>query len=440
MKKRKASRSFRRRALLLLPAALLLFSLFPLGKALLASRWNLTGRAASGRVPRVEMSWEAAMADGVLSQEELAVHYAPEIHAAVNTLLSSSGRGDFLAAADYDGDWAADNNWENLDRFPLNAAVYWSVQETETHFFIGYYFYHPRDDAEVSRDRHENDLEGFMAAVPRPLEGFQAPVLLYTQAHGRVPFYFDGDRAVTEGSRRGGGLLLDGDRPVVYIAPNGTLDRAGHSVESGGDHSTYWAAGNSGVRYYHGGAAEEPATWKGSYAANPCSYELRGLDELWSRRNGPYGDGHLFGRYDAFNGDNFREDAANPPWGWQNRTAWGFPGSFLSDPAWTAARALSGLDGFSETYLSNRWADWKLTFQFVSRGGVALRLLRDGRPVSSESWWRIAQDGSLSVGAEGRQTLFMAGPEESVWTLQALDEGGNAAQDCEIIWRAEYLH
>ena len=138
---------------------------------------------------------------------------------------------------------------------------------------------------------------------------------------------------MAEGSHYGGPLALDGDRPMIYITPNGTLSHAGHSIESDAGHSLYWSVGNSGIRYYHGGEAQVPLTFKGAYDANACSYRLEPLSSLWAHRNGPYGEGHIFASYGAFAGDNYRKNAANPAWAWRNKTRFGFGGSFLSDPA-----------------------------------------------------------------------------------------------------------
>ena len=393
-----------------------------------------TSSRTSGTAARVELSWEEALADGVLTEEEIAIHYAPEIDAAVNTVISSGGRGDFLAAVDYDGNWAGTDNWENIDKYALNAVVYWTVQETETHWFVGYYFFHPRDDSEIWLDKHENDLEGIMLAIRKQDGAFGQPELMYTQGHGGVPFFYDEDWAVTEKSHRDGGLLLDGDRPVVYITPNGTLDYAGHSVESGKDHSTYLYVGNSGVHYYHGGVAEEPATYKGDYANNRCSYALESLQSVYDRRNGPYGDSETFGNYGAFRGENYETDAANPPWGWRNKTAFGLSGTFLSDPAWTVARALTGLTDFSETYVNNHWADWKLTLTPVA-GAARMELLKDGSVVSTDAWFTLNADGCMTFTGTDRETLWAAGPRETVWQLIAYDKDGNVI-DAE--WTAEY--
>ena len=437
MAAKKRRRWFWRSAGAVLLAALLATG----GKALLWGRWNLSGRV-SGRAPRVEVTWEEAMADGVITEEELAVHYAPDILAAVNVLISESGRGDFLAPVDYDGDFITLNNWEHVADYPLEAVVYYSVQETASHWFIGYYFYHPRDDAEIWLDRHENDMEGVMLAVRKG--GFAPPEIMYTQGHGYVPFYFDDPAlSMAEGSRRGGGLMLDGDRPVLYITPNGTLSNAGHSVESARDHSVYWAVGNSGVRYYHGGVAEEPATFKGDYEKNPCSYALRSLDELWARRNGPYGDEAVFGSYGAFRGEDYGTDKANPPWAWRNKTQFGYGSSFLADPAWTVGRAVEGLRDFSFEYESNPYADWRVTVEAAQlKMGQTLELSQDGWVLSTLDWWRVTpgEDGWMTVamGEEGRHSIYVAASAGSRFSLRIADENGQTAPGL-IRWRAEYL-
>ncbi|MBR6028558.1 MAG: hypothetical protein IKP40_05650 [Clostridia bacterium] len=420
----------------------LAFLLYFTGKALLWGRWSAQSRTP---LPRVELSAEEAFADGILTPEEIAVHYAPEVHAAVNVLISASGKGDFISAVDFDGDWAADNNWEYMASFPLKATVYWSVQETDTHYFVGYCFYHPRDDAEIWLDKHENDFEGIMLCVPRAENAFLPPVCMYTQGHGGVPFYGDGLTAEA-GSRLAGGLALDGDRPVIYITPNGTLSHAGHSIESAAGHSLYWSVGDSGIRYYYGGEAQVPLTFKGAYTDNPCSYALEPLSTLWNRRGGPYGPGQTFGEYAAFNGDNYEKNAANPAWGWRNKTEFGYRGSFLSDPAWTFSRAIRELS-LSPAYTLNPYADWRLTVTAVSAPEGAeiasLRLLQDGWTLSSPAWWHLTPEGegrwTVEIAGEARQTLWIAAPAESVWKVEAIDTAENAVNGAEVEWEAVYL-
>lgn len=418
-------------AILVILLCCVLWELFFLGRI-------PAGNHVSGVPERIELSFEEAMADGELSDEDIAVHYAPEVKAAVNTMVSCNGRGDFVTAVNYDGDWACDNNWDGIKNNPLNAVVYWTVQRTETHWLIGYYFYHPRDDGEFAFDRHENDLEGIMIAAPISKTGFTKPVVMYTEGHGGVPFFFESPLSILPGSHRDGGLELDGDRPVIYITPNGIIRCCGHSIESAKGHTTYAYVGNNGIRYYHGGIAEEPATYKGKYEKNPCSYELRNLQEVFDRRNGPYGDGCTFGNYGSFRGKKYGENRANPPWNWQNKKSpYMLRGSFLSDPAWTMARAVSGLESFSETYTENRWADWKLTIKSCSRTDVNLILYKDGSAISGSDWIILGEDGSLSFLGNNRKVLWTAGPKDTIWEIKAFDQSGTEVS-CEIEWTAEY--
>ena len=112
-------------------------------------------------------------------------------------------------------------------------------------------------------------------------------------------------------------------------------------------------------------------------------------------------------------------------------------GSFLSDPAWTMARAVSGLESFSETYTENRWADWKLTIKSCSRTDVNLILYKDGSAISGSDWIILGEDGSLSFLGNNRKVLWTAGPKDTIWEIKAFDQSGTEVS-CEIEWTAEY--
>ena len=397
----------------------------------------------------LDFPYESAMADGVITHEEIAIHYAPRIDQAVNVLLSHGGRGDFITAVDYDGDWSCLNNWENLTRGDLGAVVYYSVQETDTHYFIGYYFYHPRDDAEIWLDRHENDFEGIMLAVPKPADGYLPPEYMYTQGHGNVYFYTPAAPEsvhMLEGSRHGGSMRLDGDRVHIYITPNGTLKNCGHSVESAAGHSTYWSVGESGVRYYYGGVAQTPATWNGAFGENLCSYDLRPLQELWAFRNGPYDGTGVFGSYGAFDGEDYGEDRANPPWGWRNKTVYGFGGSFLSDPAWTINHAIAGT-ALSADYTVNPYAEWRISNihalipATVDASAVTLHLIREGGwELSDPAWFTLTEErpGVYAVSIGGQNSLWVAAPADATWRFEVRGAEGQLLTTCAVGFDREY--
>ena len=409
------------------------------------------------KLSEITTTWADDLSDGALTHEEIAIHYAPRIDQAVNVLLSAGGRGDFITAVNYDGDWSCLNNWENLRKGDLGAVVYYSVQETDTHYYVGYYFYHPRDDAEIWLDRHENDLEGIMLCVPKRADGYDFPTMMYTQGHGNLFFYLMGsDRAddMLAGSHYGGSLTYAemGDnchRPAIYICPNGTLVNQGHSVEANWNHSTYWSVGNSGVRYVYGGKAETPRFWNGPFENNVCAYDLRPLDELWAFRSGPYDGTGVFGSYGAFDGDNFGEDRANPPWAWRNKTVYGFGGSFLSDPVWTFNRAVGGMN-LSANYVDNAYADWKLTFgaatlpATVSPEDVTLHLIRDGWEFSDPAWFTLTAGDNgfyrITLCGTDLTALYAASPAGGAWRMEVRDADGNMVTGAAAAVTAEYLN
>ena len=65
--------------------------------------------------------------------------------------------------------------------------------ETCTHWFILYTFFHPRDWSSVwwpwHGHEHENDLEGYVAAVRKDGSRFGRLEAIVTQAHGKLYHY-----------------------------------------------------------------------------------------------------------------------------------------------------------------------------------------------------------------------------------------------------------
>ncbi|MGH9934795.1 MAG: hypothetical protein ACREAM_01035 [Blastocatellia bacterium] len=97
-------------------------------------------------------------------------------------------RGDFIARFDFDGDWNGLNNWANFAKRPpadknrdtmARAFMYYSVVETETHYFINYCAFHAQDREPRCTDVecHENDLEGGLHVVRKGPENSGMGVL-----------------------------------------------------------------------------------------------------------------------------------------------------------------------------------------------------------------------------------------------------------------------
>ena len=68
------------------------------------------------------------------------------------------GRSVALDFGTFDGDWRGDNNWDSADSGTSQAYVYYAAVETQTHWFLIYNLFHPRDysDKCVAGTCHEN--------------------------------------------------------------------------------------------------------------------------------------------------------------------------------------------------------------------------------------------------------------------------------------------
>ena len=119
-------------------------------------------------------------------QLELAYRWAPIYYQDT----ARKGLADYLAAFNYDGDWRGTNNWDNIGKFRLKAYVYYSVSETDSHWYVIYSYYHPRDwatDLPTGRDNalgeHENDTEGVLTIIRKDGSKFGKLEGMVTYAH-----------------------------------------------------------------------------------------------------------------------------------------------------------------------------------------------------------------------------------------------------------------
>ena len=78
---------------------------------------------------------------------------------------------DYITTFDFDGDWDGANNWKNQPAYPLQAYIYYWTMETDTHWFIGYADFNPRDwtDFTPFETQHKNDN------LPMALPAFWLP-------------------------------------------------------------------------------------------------------------------------------------------------------------------------------------------------------------------------------------------------------------------------
>jgi hypothetical protein len=128
----------------------------------------------------------------------------------------SAPEADTPVRVDFDGDYRATNNWQNLALFGqrLEPAVYGAAVLTRTHAYLTYVLFYPRDWASpfcVAYICHDNDLEAVQLVVERATEGAPARLLyVETKAH------FDYVALAGEEIRR------DGEgRPILRVESQG---------------------------------------------------------------------------------------------------------------------------------------------------------------------------------------------------------------------------
>lgn len=290
---------------------------------------------------------------------KLAERYAPFV--AQETWFDP--RADYLHRFDYDGDLVGDNNWDNLEKGSSQAYVYYAAMETDTHWFLHYNFFHPRDYSDncIVGTCHENDNEGIVLTVRKDGSEFGKLDLMETLAHNNV-YTYTNRRDLKKSLHNVDGelALVDETHPVVF------LEAGGHGALGGADRKSFFDARklswkqNTGVTFEYKGVAE---TNKGGLGER-IGYELLPIYEHWwkpHQRSDAQG-GSMFADFteyrpfgnrprpenpslaSAFLGKKHAANKARPFWGWFDeagkRKKVFAPGQWALDPAYSVRQSL----------------------------------------------------------------------------------------------------
>jgi hypothetical protein len=280
------------------------------------------------------------------SHEDLARHYAPVVR------QGAASDQDYITAADLDGDWIGNNNWQNQPTGDRTAYVYYSVIETETHWYLFYSLFHPRDYTQKpcaeSDGCHENDMESVQVVVVKDGSSFGRPVALETLAHGHIYLYRFDDSIKRGALRVRGRVTQEESHPIVWV------ETYGHGI-----HGKRRRLRPSTVVYRVGDVAEVPDGLDDEHVA----YQLVSIyDTLWQHRDEVGPDqafdqpfdyrGHLLPY--SFDGDDWGEDKANTPWGYNQEIGDTLSrGDWFLDPARAVAFHATLEGAFSTRYLHN---------------------------------------------------------------------------------------
>jgi hypothetical protein len=283
-----------------------------------------------------------------ISDSDLAFHWAP-VH--YQDTDDTDADADYLSPIDFDGEWNTLNNWESQEgpAGRLTGAVYYSVVETSTHWFIVYAFYHPRDwcDGGFRCTEHENDLEGVLLAVRK--EGTHGSLEAMVSVFHR-DFY---SYIPPGGSYGSGGESIDGT--IVLTSHEGTPDRPTTFQEAKGHGAKAWNGrefpGGDGVIYLPARGSSEVPENGNDRSVNYRLVNIFDAGGLWSRRSNP----ETFAGSGTFRGDNGTDNAAHAPWRWDDQDDGSeLPGGELAtDPAKLVAIYFSNLGPFSRDYVRN---------------------------------------------------------------------------------------
>ncbi len=135
---------------------------------------------------------------------------------------ASLRRRDLLSQVDFDGDWDAFDNAENLDAgvYRLPGTVYYDVVETETHIYIVYAFFHAIDWADIGTIDHENDMEHAWLVIEKHVDGTETLLVAHTQAHGELFGWSDTTLGGTF-ALSAGGLSMEDEHVRLFIEAHG---------------------------------------------------------------------------------------------------------------------------------------------------------------------------------------------------------------------------
>jgi hypothetical protein len=313
----------------------------------------------------------------------LALHYAPVIYQDTD---DTNAEADYITNFDYDGNWVADDNWDNFDqnRRHLIAYVYYSVIQTADYSFIVYAFFHPRDWSELL-GQHENDMEGILAIVERDGSEFGQLIGLITVAH------YDFFSYTPVGSPLGRGEeSIDGTLTLDALDDGSTHPRI--SIEAKGHGVKAWPYTGSfdGDLIVYEPDLSEPYEGRLPPSGDPddgVQYALVDIGRFfWFVQMGEAfldrDDAKTFAEWGTLKGNcafldlTCSGNQANLPWKWDDHgsDADSVPGGLLGlDPAWISDVYFSGFVA-QDRYLSNEFVS------DVKRAGFSRDHLPEGWP------------------------------------------------------------
>ena len=235
---------------------------------------------------------------------ELAEAYAPVLYQEVKTAAV-----DLPTTVDFDGDANAANNFVGSNG-TNRAAVYWTVTESRSHYFVGYWLYYPRVQLNPTAVA-EHDWVFAQVIVGKSVDRLGYFVALSTIYHevyslfaAEASLYPAGTSVANGASTVDGRLnaLEGGRRPSLFVEsgrhgvclPNAGVSASACSPASGA--TAPFSTGTTGVIARAGATGQR----LGDGPPTALTYALvPAVEALWARRASIASDG-LFGGRDSY--------------------------------------------------------------------------------------------------------------------------------------------
>ncbi len=226
----------------------------------------------------------------------------------------------------YDHDWRSNNNRQNLSFYPPERTMYYSLTETATHYYIGYYLYYPRGGDDKDREHY---FSGVLAVVRKQADG--TATLDGFVTYNRLQYRW------LDGAMSG----KDNGRPALTVAADN------HYLQVLGRDQRLPALGRCAPLPQ---GQEEQAASSRPTGTSHDGYRLVPLEEIWQRRS-DIGPGHTYGQWGVFDTNIYSPGAAALPWIWEYKNA-----NWLADPAALVGQ-LRGTAAVSTAYVANPYED-----------------------------------------------------------------------------------
>jgi hypothetical protein len=324
---------------------------------------GITGRVSFAVAGALAAAVLATPAQAAPSRAELALRWAPIHYQDVDQTGSHAlgGKSDFITRYDYDGNLNGRDNWDHAGQSTA-AAAYYSVTETSSHWFITYFFFHPRDwvDHPFFETEHENDGEGLTEIIEKDGSTYGVLRAAVTVAH--TDFY---SYTPTGSTWTNGGETIDGTLQTKASAhdsfqhPVTAQEAKGHGLKAWPQYDIQ----GDGIVYF-------PSLTESESPSSPddrdVQYQLIDVfadGGLWSQR----ANANLFANLGTFAGDttggcgqgtwSCGTNSANAPWGWDDGNDVPARGEIATDPAALSAAYFTVPGTLSRSYTYNPYAN-----------------------------------------------------------------------------------